>query len=540
MKIRRPAFKPFHLILFSVLFLLISLLYSFMGIFFGLDFTDSFYHLNQALYPVSDTYLYPFFLSSLLIKKIIDMVGQEIINLRIINWVLLTASIFLPFIVLKVHRNKSEVLFYVSIVLVLYAPFNANILGYDTLSIFILSLLFSLSLLYHRSVKFYLIFLLALVCAAAVLIRLPNILAVPVIFFFLFVSEGVSKKGWTLNQLTRPGTFLIFTCLFIVLGYALYYSSWDQFVVAYSNSESHDLLLLFSNYFKDAIKLAAYIFIILTGLWGYRKLNTSGFPLIKESVLFLFFGLCLIFIVGNTKYSVNYSLFLVAAAIAFCLSQIYDARKEKLSYKKLILLLFLLFLFIYPFGSNTGLLKAYSLLVLVPFVLSISELRIKNYWFILTAALIPFAISTKIYCIYEDKNLIVLNEKLRLEKLSPIHTNRQRAMYLKQVDTTVESLISEGVQVYFYGDKAHIFHYKYPETTLDIVSFFQPVDRPEFFKNIDKAFQGQHKVAVFVINSYPMTSALSQSLLEQFLISMGFDKVQKGSVEYFLKISNFE
>jgi len=403
------------------------------------------------------------------------------------------------------------------------------------LSIFILSLLFSLSLLYHRVSKFYLIFLLAFVCAAAVLIRLPNILAVPVIFFFLFVSEGVCKKGWTLKQLARPGTFLIFTCLFTVLGYFLYYSSWEQFVVATSNSESHDLLLLFSNYFKDAIRLVAYIVIILTGLWAYRKLNISNFPLFKEFIFFLFFGFCLIFLVGYTKYSANYSMFLVAAAIALCLSQIFNARKEKLSYKILILYLFLLFLFINPFGSNTGLLKMYSLLVLVPFVLSVSELRNKKYWFILIAVLIPFAIVTKIFGIYEDKNLLVLNEELRLEKLSPIHTNSERAGYLEQVDTIVKNLKSKGVKVYFYGDKAHIFHYLYPETSFEIISFFQPVDKPDFFEELKKKIDGNSKVAVFLISSYPEVSDLTGSLIEQKLSKTGFQLVKALELNYYIK-----
>ena len=152
-------------------------------------------------------------------------------------------------------------------------------------------------------------------------------------------------------------------------------------------------------------------------------------------------------------------------------------------------MLFLLFLFINPFGSNTGLLKGYSLLVLVPFILSISEIRNKRYWFVLTIVLVPFSIFTKIFGIYEDKNLLVLNEKVVLEKLSPIRTNSERAKYLEKVGATVENLRSRGVKVYFYGDKAHIFHYLYPDTSLDIISFFQPVDNRDFLEEIRKRFR---------------------------------------------------
>jgi hypothetical protein len=177
----------------------------------------------------------------------------------------------------------------------------------------------------------------------------------------------------------------------------------------------------------------------------------------------------------------------------------------------------------------------YSLLVLVPFVLSVSELRNKKYWFILIAVLIPFAIVTKIFGIYEDKNLLVLNEELRLEKLSPIHTNSERAGYLEQVDTIVKNLKSKGVKVYFYGDKAHIFHYLYPETSFEIISFFQPVDKPDFFEELKKKIDGNSKVAVFLISSYPEVSDLTGSLIEQKLSKTGFQLVKALELNYYIK-----
>ena len=302
-KIKEPAISLFQSNTFSIVLLIFSLLYSFSGIFFGLDFTDSFYHLNQALYPVSDTYLFPFFLSSLIIKKIIQLVGQEVIYLRLVNWILLTSSIFLPFLFLKVNRRKSEILFYSSIIIILFTPLNANILGYDTLSIVILSLLFSFTVLYIKVEKFYLIFFLSFFCAAAVLIRLPNALAIPVIFFILLRWEGVRKEEWAFKSTTIPIAFVFFTSLFCFLGYALYYNRWERFVAANPISQSHDPFLLFSNYFRDAVKLTGYCSLILFGSWGYKKINIPNFPLIKEAILVVFFVFCLLFSVGYSKYS---------------------------------------------------------------------------------------------------------------------------------------------------------------------------------------------------------------------------------------------
>src|SRR5690606_9389288 len=88
------------------LVLILTIIYSFSGIFFGLDFTDSFYHLNQALNPVDGIYLYPFFLSSVIIKGFIELAGSDIIYLRIINWFLLVTSMILPFIFIKVKCKR--------------------------------------------------------------------------------------------------------------------------------------------------------------------------------------------------------------------------------------------------------------------------------------------------------------------------------------------------------------------------------------------------------------------------------------------------
>lgn len=446
----------------------------------------------------------------------------------------------LPFFFIKVKRERPMIFFYIAITFILYTPFNANILGYDTLSIFILSLIFSVTALYLKTRKFYLICVLSLICALAILIRLPNVLAVFIIFFCLLVSEVLSKKEWGFQKIRKPATFVSLTFLFLLVGYSFYYDSWEQFIVATSNSNSHDLLLLFLNYLKDGLKLVGFVILILLGLFGYRKVLPEDLLLLKDSVLVLFFVGCLSFFVGYTKFSVNYALFLVALVSALVLVQTYYGRREKLSDNQLLLYLFLFFLFINPFGSNTGLLKAYSLLLLLPFVLSMSKIQDKKYWLILVAVLIPFSILTKIFGVYEDKNLLVLNEELKLEKLSPIRTNTGRAEFLKETDAIVQQLKIRQVEVFFYGDKSHIFHYIYPESFLNISSFFQPVDDLGFFKEIENALQGKDDIAVFIVNSYPENSPSSVSLLEEELINIGFQIVEDDLLKYYLRTSKNE
>lgn len=159
----------------------------------------------------------------------------------------------------------------------------------------------------------------------------------------------------------------------------------------------------------------------------------------------------------------------------------------------------------------------------------------KKYWLILAAVLIPFSVLIKVFGVYEDKNLMALDEEVKLEKLFPIHTNSEWSNFLKDIDTTVQNLTAQGVEVFFYGDKAHIFHYLYPETSLYLSSFFQPVNDLVFFDEIEKVLCGKESVALFVVNSYPENSTSPLSLLELEVINNGFEKVEDGKVRFYLR-----
>ena len=519
-------------------FFLLAVLYSLFGLFFGLDFTDSFYHLNQALHPLNGIYLFPFLLSAIIIKEIAEFAGLEIINLRIINWMLLLFSIIVPFIFLKVKSQWYQVLFYFGVLLILYAPLNANILGYDTLSIFIISLLFSLTAVYISTRKFYLLFLLSTICGAAVLIRVPNALAIPVISIFLLIVERQDQKRSRWQQVFVPINFFFLTVGSVLFFYYLYYYSFEQFIHASSVAESHNLVLLFSNYLKDAVKLFAYIAILLLGLVGYKRFFSNSFSKLQDGILMLFFGVFLVFLVGYTRYSVNYALFLAAFAIAIALTSIYERRGHGRSESSFILYLFLFFLFINSFGSNTGLLKTYSLIVLLPFVIGISELKNQKYWLLLVIVLIPFSIGTKIFGIYEDRNLFVLNEEIKVEKLSSIHTNRIRKHYLEKTDKIIQQLKDKDARVYFYGDKSHIFHYLYPENLCGVNSFYQPTNDPAVLEDIQKNLKGEVKIALFVIDSYPENEQPLEKVFQNFLQNYNFQKVKDGPVTYYLSSPN--
>jgi len=527
-----------HIVLFVNVFLIVSIAYFFSGIFFGLDFTDSFYHLNQALAPADGIYLYPFFLSSLIIKTIVEILGPEIIYLRFINSLLLFFSLLIPFVFIRVEKPRIEVFFYIACGLFLFAPFNVNILGYDSLSIFILSLIFSLTVLYLKSSKLYLLMLLSILCSAVVLIRLPNLLVIPIVFLAIGFNEKIRKGCFSAKALILPVIFLLLTILWVYLGFFMYYSGIGEFFRASANSTSHHLKTLFYHYFIHGIKLILFISLIIVGHYFFKKLQHLMPKLWLYGIFGLFYVLFIGFFVIFSKYWQNYSLFLTSLTISILILQVVQNRKDLLSLKHLVLFLYFLFLFINPFGSNTGLLKAVSLFLLLPFVISINDLKLKKYWLFIFIVLLPFSLIEKFYSTYEDKGILSLNRTLELELLKSIKTTETRSNFLERIDIEINELKKNNVQVYFYGDKSHIFHYLYPWTNLNINSFFQPVEELIYYPQIDQKIQGHDRVAIFIIGSYPGNEAPVKSPLEEKLLSDGFKKMKSVSFDYYLKIRN--
>ena len=431
-------------------------------------------------------------------------------------------------------RPRNEILLYIGVALILFAPFNVNILGYDSLSIFILSLTFSLSVLYLQKANIYLLVLLAFICSLAVLIRLPNILVVPIVFLVIGFSSKRQKGNFS-GKL--PGMFFLLTLLFIISCYSMYYANFEEFYGASANSASHDLKLLFNNYFLHGLKLLLIIFLILGGYYIFKKVGDKKPKFIVYAGAGLFFIILVGLFVIRSKYSQNYSLFLTSLALSILIVLIFRNRKELLTIQNLVLYLYVLFLFINPFGSNTGLLKATSLFLLLPFILSFRKFKPEPYWMLIFFILLPFSLIEKLTMTYEDKGVLALDTTLKISLLNPIRTTGTRAAFLENIDAEIKELKKNNVQVYFYGNKSHVFHYLYPETSMNIDFFFQPVDDIIYYSQLEKKLEGSERVAIFIIQSYPGNETGMQHILGEELLKDGFKKIKTESYDYYLRNS---
>lgn len=527
--------KRKHIVCFVNIFLSVTVIYFFSSIFYGLDFTDSFYHLNQALNPANGIYLYPFFLSSVIINGLISLVGPEIIYLRLLNSLLLFFSLLMPFFLIKIPKQRIQVLFYIACGLFLFTPFNVNILGYDTLSIFILSLIFSLSVLYLQKTNLYLLLLLSITCSLAVLIRLPNLSVVPIVLLVIGFGNKVQLGSFSRRSLVL---FFLLTTVFIFLGFSMYYSHWDEFLGASTNSSSHDLKMLLYNYFQHGLQLLLIVSLLLAGYFLIKKARDK----FSKFIIYASSGLIFITLIGlfviRTKYSQNYAFFLTSLAISLVIVTIIQNRKDWLNPKNLVLYLYILFLFINPFGSDTGLLKATSLFLLIPFILSFYNFKPQPYWTVILVILLPLSLFEKLSSIYEDKSFPALNTPVNIGLLTPIRTTETRAAYLENIEREVKELKKNNVHVYFYGNKSHIFHYLYPETTLNINFFFQPTDDLKYYSHLIRKSNNYENIAIFIVDSYPGINSKNEHLVGVKLLSDGFKKVKTESCIYFFKNKN--
>ncbi|NJW55288.1 hypothetical protein, partial [Salinimicrobium oceani] len=125
---------------------------------------------------------------------------------------------------------------YLACGLILFLPFNVNILGYDTLSILFLSIIFTMAIDHIKNPKFFKLLFLSVLCSAAVLIRLPNVLVLPIIFFWFLIFRKTFPKTFLYRW--QAVIFLLLSLLGVAVGYASYDRSWNSLVSASANADS--------------------------------------------------------------------------------------------------------------------------------------------------------------------------------------------------------------------------------------------------------------------------------------------------------------
>lgn len=512
------------------------LFFYFFMIFYGIDFTDGVFHINEALHPSYNLYRFPSILSSLIIKGFSILFGVHLISFRIFNAVLLLSPILLAFFSSKTISPKKLLLYSCPIVL-LIAPLNANVLGFDTFTVAINAVIFFALLKYFESnSKILWIITLAILTSMSIWIRLPNLILIFLIPILLII-EIKSKRSTERRDFRIPSIFVFSVLIITISGYLLYYRNFEFFYKAGLEIVDYEISTVIYNYAKDAVKIFIYTFFILSLYFIFFQ--GKRFLKRKPTRYFIVITLQFVFILAVLFWSnrvYNYAIYLVSLAISFAIISLFENQKKSWDFSQLLPLFFVSFLFVNTFGSNTGLIKASFLFSLFPFVLLRCKSINKSYWLLSILVLVPFAIAVKFFSVYEDSNFFSLTENPRMEMLQPINTTELRAEFLNEMDSQVIFLKEDGISVYFYGTKSHIFHYLYPESRLAIPSFYQPLNSTRFLPNIKKIISKKDKAAIFLISDYHNNrKTISNSIVGEELTKLGFKKVIKNELVYFLR-----
>ena len=79
-----------------------AICYFFSFAFFGLDFTDTFFHLNNARVLNFSDINFLTILSTLIVKFILEFITQDIIGIRILNGIIKILPLFIYFYYFKI------------------------------------------------------------------------------------------------------------------------------------------------------------------------------------------------------------------------------------------------------------------------------------------------------------------------------------------------------------------------------------------------------------------------------------------------------
>ncbi len=521
--------------LFEILFVF-SMGYYFGYAFFGLDFTDTFFHLNNARRANSDIN-FLIVLSALIIKFFLNFVTENVLFLRIINGVIKISPLFIYLYYFKIP--KRSFLIWTFIILIILTPNNSFVLGYDSLSVFTLTLILLILIKSKSNFNYSIIFLLSILSSCAILIRFPNILLVGIVFLCILFSDA----KWNLfstDKIPKAFFYLITTLSTCILFYYLIYGSVGSFLnsnyVEVKSKGHHGIINLLYYYIRDFGKIMFFSVEIFFFLYLFLKIRINKaakivyliIPVVVFHLIFLYKYVLI------SRYSYNFSLYVSALMVVFVIHNLFFNKVQK-NEKIVIMILFLSFLFVEPFGSNTGLLKVAPLLIIFPFVYQFSELATKKLYLVLLITILPFAILEKANSIYEDSKLVQLRYTTNTKFIQGINTTFQRARFVNLIDSEYKKLTHDNYAVFFYGNKSQIFNYLYPSFDLNIKDFHQPINDLLYLNQISNVAKNYKKVAIFIVNDYPSLNIDNHdSVLEKELLKNDFKPVFKNSIVYYI------
>jgi hypothetical protein len=433
----------------------IALLWFLFGIFWGLDFMDTFWFLKLSEGAARSNFMIVF--STLSGKFIQLFCDGSLLKIRLVNafvWIVI-ASLSGLYLFHR-HQNKGVILALVGLALCLFSPMNFNILSYDSISaLFFLTAWIVLYEVNHAKRNVSNLILGGILVGFSLLSRLPSIVVLPLFMMLLFLSE---KNGIDRKQIIKCMIWgLIPLCILLCFYLWMYgsvgntFSHWDS-----EMSGHHQPELILYQFLGDSFSVLIRIAVLGIVFYGYRYfILQSG--LLLRLLFWVSIGLvCLITGFSVGAYNRPYGLHLLSVLLFPFIFSGKRWNKQTL----ITLAWFLLPVLGLSAGSNTGLLKATPLVLLLPSIYkAIENSALKSFALGIWICILPLAFLQKAYPVYESHGLHTMRKINQIPGLKGIYTYAEKADLIEEVSKEAEEALDSGIQVYMLGTSGLLFHY---------------------------------------------------------------------------------
>jgi hypothetical protein len=535
--------------LYIVLFA--SALFLFFINFFGLDFTDSFYHLNNIEHSQEK---YMTFLSYTLLGSWTQFFGDTLISLRIFNSTVTLLVVFIPLLFFRKKINNQTILFSAIAIFILTST-HSNVVGYDIITRLFLILVFALFVKFVHTGKTYFLILVGLFSILLTGARLQNIIIVPILLSLYFIHYYFKALKNNKRVGTYVNTFIKHSIIYVLLIAALgitgllvffndpshflnaIYATIKNLIHSSSPHNSHSFRALLDAYIIDFIKLLQYLgfLFFIKYLHSFKvKSQVAQYVLSGFTVLlFAFFTFVgVIYVDKNFSFSPYYASIVLFIFLISSRQSIHEKRYDQL----FLFITIVFFSLIPPFGSNTGLFKYFPFLVSVfPVTTLFYRYRISRTAIIYLMIVLLYASYTRLNHTNEDGRLtshIQTNTTVDIPKLKHIRTSPERVQYLENVYSDYENDFSEQTEILFFGRVSHIVYYITGKKPLYKQTFWMQPDNPGEIAKAERVIKNKRPV-VYYMPGYPdkeNREKLKQeySPFEKMVISLGYIEKNKG------------
>jgi hypothetical protein len=529
----RTKYKTYQFY-FGVLGVTFSLIYSLSFCFYGLDFTDSFFYINNS---ISGSEKFPLWIGTSVIGKFVaSCIGSNLIHFRVVNWIAYMISAILPFLILTPKEKLKSNLIVLAFTILCLNVLNFNVFGIDGFTILFLSInsVFFIRYLHYT----YLTDLLfaALFSAILVSVRFPNIIVIPIFVTFLFLSicfkNRINYKSF--NNFLKNSIIYVFVSISILsIFYILFYNKLNFLIdinnnIIQSVNSGYSLKRLIGDYifdFKELLKYIGFVFLLIM-LLETNFVNAIVKPnkLLIQVVVFLIFYIFIKYDLIIDPYGHRYSKFVSATSIIAIIYLALLSYRNNNKSKTLSLTLILCLSVVAIVGSNTGLLKLSPFLLIFSSIMFVNnEIKLSNFsfWLFFTFAMISIQIKPK--NIYEDAPMSYLTFTTTNQHLTQIRTTQARANFINDVMEHYDSLTTKSKNIIFWGRVSHLFHFLTSTSTNYSNSFYMSPQNIVEIKQMEQLILST-KPIVFFVPQYPIDEnpKVNLTLFEEMLINNNF------------------